>query len=54
MSSVSPEDRRAHLKRVLVGSAFGLLTGILCPHLPEPFQVPCRVVLILVHGWVNP
>ena len=54
MRSVSPEDRRAHLKRILVGSLFGLLAGLGCPHLPEPVQVPCRVVLILVHSLVNP
>mgnify|MGYP003516625189 FL=1 len=54
MQKLSPEDRRAHLKRVLVGSAFGLLAGLGCPHLPEELQFPCRVTLALIHATVNP
>ncbi len=54
MRSVSPEDRRVHLKRILVGSLFGLLAGLGCPHLPEEMQFPCRVTLALIHATVNP
>lgn len=54
MQSVSPEDRRAHLKRILVGSLFGLLAGLGCLHLPEELQFPCRVTLALIHATVNP
>ena len=54
MSNVSPEDRRAHLKRILVGSLFGLLAGLGCPHLPDELQLPCRIAIALVHSAVNP
>lgn len=54
MRSVSPEDRLAHLKRILVGSLFGLLAGLGCPHLPEELQFPCRIAVALVHSAVNP
>lgn len=54
MRSVTPEDRRAHLKRILVGSLFGLLAGLGCPHLPEEMQLPCRIAVALVHSAVNP
>lgn len=54
MPNVSPEDRRAHLKRILVGSLFGLLAGLGCPHLPEELQLPCRVAVALVHSAVSP
>ena len=52
--SKSAEDRRAHLKRILIGSLFGLLAGLGCPHLPEEMQFPCRVTLALIHATVNP
>lgn len=54
MRSVSPEDRRAHLKRILVGSLFGLLAGLGCPHLPPELQLPCRIAVALIHATVNP
>lgn len=45
--------RRRHLKRVLVGSAFGLIVGLLCPRLPPEAQIPCRVVVTFFHSLVN-
>ena len=54
MQSVSPEERRKHLKRILLGSFFGLVAGVLCPHLPEPWQQPCRLTAALVHALVSP
>lgn len=41
-----------HLKRILVGSAFGLAAALLCPKLPEPAQAPCRLTIAFIHAWV--
>lgn len=52
--SKSAEDRRAHLKRIAIGSFFGLLAGLGCPHLPEEMQFPCRIMIAIIHSAVNP
>lgn len=54
MLSANPKERRAHLKRIVIGGGFGLLAGLLCPQLDPALQGPCRVVVILLHSLVNP
>ncbi len=51
--SAEQRPRSGHLRRVLLGSAFGLATAIICPQLPEAAQMPCRFMLALIHAWVN-
>jgi len=47
------EERRRHLKRILLGSAAGLMVALLCPKLPPELQAPCRVAVTLIYSWVN-
>lgn len=47
------QPRRDRLRRVLLGSAFGVATALICPQLPEEAQMPCRFMLALIHAWVN-
>lgn len=53
MPDAARAERRRHLKRVLVGSAFGLIVGLLCPRLPVDAQIPCRVVVTFIYSLVN-
>lgn len=40
-----------HARRILLGAGAGLTTALLCPHLPDGLQMPCRVVIALLHAW---
>jgi hypothetical protein len=45
--------KHPHLKRILLGVAFGLMVAFLCPRLPPDWQWGCRVILAAIHGMVN-
>lgn len=47
------EERRRHLKRILLGSVAGLTVALLCPKLPPELQAPCRVAVTFLYSWVN-
>lgn len=47
------EERRRHLKRILMGCAAGLTAALLCPKLPPELQTPCKVAASFFYSWVS-
>lgn len=52
MQSARRQAAIQHLKRIAIGSGFGLLAALGCAQLPEEARVPCRLAVAFLHAWV--